>query len=87
MPTPCSSSSPWAMNQSTRSSAILPTAASCVISTSGILASMSGMAIFDPSSFKTVGHLAQMAGVRELDIELEGCDIRDFLMEVSKHTD
>jgi len=37
--------------------------------------------------FKTVGHLAQMAGVTELDLKLEGCDIRDFLMEVFKHTD
>jgi molybdopterin converting factor small subunit len=37
--------------------------------------------------FKTVGHLAQMAGVKELDIELEGLTIRDFLMEVFKQTD
>jgi molybdopterin converting factor small subunit len=37
--------------------------------------------------FKTVGHLAQMAGVKELDIELEGCTIRDFLMEVFNRTD
>jgi len=37
--------------------------------------------------FKTVGHLAQMAGVKELDIELEGSTIRDFLIEVFKQTD
>ena len=37
--------------------------------------------------FKTVGHLAQMAGVRELDIQLEKCTIRDFLIEVFEHTD
>jgi len=37
--------------------------------------------------FRTIGHLVQMAGVRELDIELEGCNVRDFLMEVFKYTD
>jgi len=37
--------------------------------------------------FRTVGHLVQMAGVRELDIGFEGCSVRDFLMEVFKHTD
>lgn len=37
--------------------------------------------------FKTVGHLAQMAGVRELDIEMEGSTIRDFLMAVFELTD
>ncbi len=37
--------------------------------------------------FKTVGHLAHMAGVTELDIQLEGSTIRDFLMEVFKNTD
>jgi molybdopterin converting factor small subunit len=37
--------------------------------------------------FKTVGHLAQMAGVRELDIEMEGSTIRDFLMSVFELTD
>lgn len=37
--------------------------------------------------FKTVGHLAQMAGVRELDIEFDGSTIRDFLMEVFERTD
>lgn len=37
--------------------------------------------------FKTVGHLAQMAGVRELDIEMEGSTVRDFLMAVFERTD
>lgn len=37
--------------------------------------------------FKTVGHLAVMAGVRELDIELEGSTIKDFLMAVFEKTD
>jgi len=32
--------------------------------------------------FRTVGHLAAMAGVKELDIEFEGSTIRDFLETV-----
>jgi len=33
--------------------------------------------------FRTVGHLAAMAGVKELDIEFEGSTIRGRLMRAS----
>jgi len=37
--------------------------------------------------FKTVGHLADMAGVKELDVMVEGSTVKDFLLEVFKHVD
>lgn len=37
--------------------------------------------------FRTVGHLAAMAGVKELDIEFEGSTIRDFLETVFRQVD
>jgi len=37
--------------------------------------------------FKTVGHLAAMAGVKELDVLVEGATVRDFLLEIFKYVD
>jgi molybdopterin converting factor small subunit len=37
--------------------------------------------------FKTVGHLAAMAGVKELDVMVDGTTVRDFLLEMFEHVD